>query len=126
VADNVTVDNGSLGDYIVSADEAHVTADASGLLVNTGRPATSAHSTASVTSSNTSVLASNANRMGAVIYNDSSTIALVKLGASASLTSFSVKLIQDDYYEVPFSYTGAITGITASGTATLRVTEFTA
>jgi hypothetical protein len=49
--------------------------------------------------------------------------ALVKLGSTASATSYTVKIITDAYYEVPFGFTGIITGITASGTATLRVTE---
>lgn len=88
-------------------------------------PDTGTVTTASVTNSNTTVLASNNNRMGATIYNEGSVTALVKLGSTASATSYTVKIITDAYYEVPFGYTGIITGITASGTATLRVTELT-
>lgn len=90
------------------------------------RSATPAQSSPSVTNSNTVILASNANRLGATIYNESGAIALVKLGATASITSYSVSVAIGGYYEVPFGYTGAIDGITASGTAVLRVTELAA
>lgn len=89
------------------------------------KPDTGTTTTASVTNSNTTVLASNNNRQGATIYNEGSVTALVKLGSTASSTSYTVKIITDAYYEVPFGYTGIVTGITASGTATLRVTELT-
>ena len=88
-------------------------------------PDTGTVTTASVTNSNTTVLASNNNRMGATIYNEGTVDCLVKLGSTASASSYTVKMIVDSYYEVPFGYTGIITGITASGTATLRVTEMT-
>ena len=82
-------------------------------------------STASVTNSNTTVLASNGSRLGATIYNEGTVPCFVKLGSTASATTYTVKMVVDGYYEVPAGYTGIITGITASGTATLRVTELT-
>jgi hypothetical protein len=88
-------------------------------------PDTGTVSTASVTNSNTTVLAANNQRLGATIYNEGTVNALIKLGSTASATSYTVRLIPDAYYEVPFGYTGIITGITASGTATCRVTELT-
>jgi len=100
----------------------------SGALTVENTPATSGIgtvTTASVTTSNTTVLASNNSRMGATIYNEGTVTALVKLGSTASATSYTVKILQDGYYEVPFSYTGIVTGITASGTATCRVSELT-
>lgn len=81
--------------------------------------------TASVTNSNTTVLASNNNRLGATIYNEGTVPCFVKLGSTASATSYTVRMVVDSYYEVPYNYTGIITGITASGTATLRVDELT-
>ena len=53
---------------------------------------------------------------GRTIYNDSSSLLRVKLGATASSTSFTVVLSGNasgigGYYEVPFNYTGRIDGI---------------
>lgn len=80
-----------------------------------------------VSGSATSVtlLASNTSRKGVTIYNDSSAILYVKFGASASTTSFTIKMAADTYYEVPFGYTGIIAGIWASATGSARVTEMT-
>jgi len=89
------------------------------------KPATGTTTTASVTNSNTTVLASNNARLGATIYNEGSVDCYIKLGSTASATSYTLKMVTDGYYEVPFGYTGIITGITASGTATLRVNELT-
>lgn len=89
------------------------------------RSATPTQSTASVGVASTSILASNANRLGATIWNEAGVACLTKLGATASATSYSVSIAVGGYYEIPFGYTGAVDGITASSTATLRVTELT-
>jgi hypothetical protein len=50
----------------------------------------------------------------------------VKLGTTASATSFTKKMAVGEYWEVPFGYTGRIDGIwanDASGAA--RITEIT-
>jgi hypothetical protein len=74
----------------------------------------------------TLILASNANRLGATVYNDSAAILYLSLGtAAASTTDFTVKMVADAYYEVPFGYTGAIRGIWASATGSARVGEIT-
>jgi hypothetical protein len=88
-------------------------------------------STGTVTSvagsaSNVTLLAANANRLGASIYNDSTADLYVKCGATASTTSFTIKLSQDDYWEVPNNYTGIIDGIWSSATGSARITEYTA
>ena len=89
------------------------------------RSATPSQSSPSVTNASTSILASNANRLGATIWNEGAAICYTKMGATASITSYSVQIASGGYYEVPFGYTGAIDGITSSGTAQLRVTELT-
>ncbi len=87
--------------------------------------------TATVTSvgdsaTSVSLLASNANRLGATIFNDSSATLYIKLGSTASTTSFTFKALQDDYYEVPYGYTGAIDGIWSSDAGgNARITELT-
>lgn len=76
----------------------------------------------------TTILAANVSRIGATIWNDSTAILYLDLtGGTATATSCSVKLIADAFYEVPFGYTGLITGIWASdASGAARVTEFVA
>ena len=87
--------------------------------------ATPAQSSVSVLITNTVILAANANRLGATLYNESGAICFVKLGTTATLTSYSVQMAIGGYYEVPFGYTGGIDGITTAITAILRITELT-
>lgn len=79
-------------------------------------------STAGSTSSVT-LLPVNAFRKYAAVYNDSSAALYLKLGTAASATSFTVKLLQDDFYELPASYAGTVEGLWASATGNARVTE---
>lgn len=79
----------------------------------------------SVTNVNTSILVSNANRLGATIYNEGTAICYLKLGTTATISSYSCQIASGGYYEVPFAYTGAIDGITSASTAQLRVAELT-
>lgn len=75
--------------------------------------------------SSVTLLASNANRIGATIYNDSNQFLYVQLGGTASTTSFIVKMNKDDYYEIPFNYTGVINGIWSSASGSARIVELT-
>jgi hypothetical protein len=86
---------------------------------------TSAVTSVSGSASSVSLLASNNARVGATVYNDSAAILYIKLGATASATSFTVKVQPEEYFEVPFGYTGAIDGIWASATGSARITELT-
>lgn len=78
------------------------------------------------------ILASNANRLGGSIYNDSAAILYLRMGSSAaSATDFTVPLAPTTggiggYFEIPAGYTGQITGIWSSATGNARVTEYTA
>lgn len=123
-----TTDTGSDGAVVAALGVAVV--DANGdQITSFGSPSKSGTATLSNvagSASSVTLLASNTSRLGATIYNDSSAALYVKFGSSASTTSFVVKLVQDAYYEVPFSYTGIITGIWGSATGSARVTEMTA
>jgi len=79
---------------------------------------------ASITS--VTLLASNTGRKGGTIWNDSTALLYVKLGSTAAATSCTIKMAADSYYEIPFNYSGIITGIWASATGSARVTEVTA
>lgn len=105
-----------------------------GLLVNLGvnndiRPmgVSAALTNVASSASNVTLLAANANRKGAVFFNDSTQILYLKFGATASATSFTVKLAAGAYYELPPAviYTGIIDGIWASADGACRVTELT-
>lgn len=87
-------------------------------------------STSTVTSvagnaSSVSLLASNASRLGATFYNDSTAILYLKLGSTASTSSYTLQMAAGSYYELPTPhlYTGAIDGIWASANGNVRITE---
>jgi hypothetical protein len=89
-------------------------------------PASSA-STSLVTllTTNTSLLASNSARKGATIQNTSAlAIAHLTLGATSTLTTFTVHLIPNAYYELPYGYTGPVSAI-GDVAGAVTVTELT-
>jgi hypothetical protein len=90
------------------------------VVAQTGAQSSVAGSAASVT-----LLAANVNRLGATLYNDSNQNFFVKLGATASNTSFTVRMSSQTYYEVPFGFTGQIDGIQNVANGNMRVTELT-
>ena len=79
----------------------------------------------SVAASTSSVvlLAANAARFGSTIANDTDGILYIKLGIGASISSYTVKLAVDSYYESPFGYVGIITGVWDTMSGSARVTE---
>ena len=80
------------------------------------------------TTSNTTILAANAQRAGASIINTSTAILYLRFdgGTATATTGHNVQLAQNDYFEVPFGYTGTITGIWASDAGgAANVAEFT-
>lgn len=88
-------------------------------------PSTSGTATpTSVVASAASVplLAANSARKGTTIWNNSTANLYIELGATASTSAFTARLGAGGYYEVPFTYTGAISGIwdVANGSALVR------
>lgn len=91
-----------------------------------GGPTTGTQSTVASSASSVTVLASNANRKGATVYNDSTQILYLSLSATtASTSSYSVQMGAGAFFEVPFFYTGQLTGIWASANGNVRITELT-
>jgi hypothetical protein len=80
----------------------------------------------SASASSVTLLSSNASRLGAMIYNDSVAVLYVKLGTTASSTSFSIRLDRYEYADIEDGYTGRIDGIWVTAVGTARVTELTA
>lgn len=75
------------------------------------------------------LLASNTNRKGVIIFNDSSGILLLKFGTTASSTSFTYRVNPFQTFEMLSGviYTGVIDGIwLTDGGGSARVTELTA
>jgi len=87
--------------------------------------ATATRSDVASSATSVTVLASNASRKGATVYNDSTKILYLKFGTTAATTDCTVRMMPGDYYEVPFGYTGRIDGIWASANGNARVTELT-
>lgn len=146
MADNVTLNPGTGGDVIATDDIAGVkyqrvkvvtgadgandgdVSSANPLPVNQKKSATATTSQVADTNSSTTLLASNANRLGATIFNDSSALLYVLLGSgTASATNYTAKLYSNGYYECPALYTGQINGIWATdpGDGGAKVTELT-
>lgn len=97
----------------------------------TGVPTIPAAVVASVAdqATSTTLLAANADRRGASVFNTSVEDLYIKLGTTASLTDFTVKLVENAYYELPVGplgcYTGRIDGIwAANGSGAALVTEY--
>jgi hypothetical protein len=88
-------------------------------------------SVTSVASSATNVtlLAANPNRKSASIFNDSTQVLFVKLGVTASATSFTYRLTANSTLELPSvtpsgqPWVGQIDGIWASANGNARITE---
>lgn len=84
---------------------------------------TGTQTSVSGSATNVTLLASNSSRLGGTISNDSTAVLYLKMGTTASTTSYSVKLFQDDYFEIPYNYVGELDGIWASATGAARITE---
>lgn len=98
------------------------------LAVRPVRSATATLSNVNDAAADTTLLASNANRIKATFYNDSTSTLYLKFGTGATTTSFTVKLGPEGYFELPTDvvYTGQINGIWSSdSTGAVRITELT-
>jgi hypothetical protein len=85
----------------------HVTGSVSIVNTHTG-------SVVTLVSASTSVVtlsALNRSKKGVTLYYNGTKNLFMKLGAAATSTNFTAKLGSKSYYEVPFDYTGQITGI---------------
>lgn len=91
------------------------------------RAGTGTNTSVAASATSVTVLASNTNRLGATVQNDSAAAILYLLlgSTAASTTNHTVVLVAGAYYEVPFNYTGQLTGIWSAATGSCRVTELT-
>ena len=97
-----------------------------GIPVTTDSATTATLANVSSSATNVTLLAANTARKGAYFYNDSTQILYLKLGATATTSSYTVEMGPEDFYELPNPiYVGIIDGIWASANGALRVTEIT-
>ncbi|KKN30161.1 hypothetical protein LCGC14_0836750 [marine sediment metagenome] len=75
--------------------------------------------------SNQTLIASNGDRRGLLIYNDSIADQYIKLGTVATTIDFTVKLTRRMFYEVTPAYVGQIDVISSSTNGAIQVTELT-
>lgn len=90
--------------------------------VNTGTTTSVASQTGAIT-----ILAANAARYGATVTNDDANVLYLLLGSgTVSATVYTVQVPPGGgYYEVPYGFTGILTGLwAADGAGSARVTEF--
>ncbi|MEH2367278.1 hypothetical protein [Nostoc sp.] len=76
-------------------------------------PTSSAATPTSVAATTTmqTLIADNSNRKGASIWNTSNAPLCIDFGSSASKTSFAYRVSPGGYYEIPFGYTGIVSGV---------------
>lgn len=97
--------------------------DRTGRLTMKQSAGTATLSNVASSATNVTVLAANTGRLGATVFNDSTQVLFLKFGATASSTSYTVRMVSLSYYEVPVGYTGILDGIWASANGSARVTE---
>ena len=104
------------------------TANTSLSSINTklGAATTGAASLVALTATSATLLASNSNRIWALIHNPLSVAIYVRFENADAVAVPSIVIQPGDAYELPkYSYTGAIRAATASGSGNVYVTEFT-
>ncbi len=90
------------------------------------RPSGGAVTSVAAAAVSTVLLAANAARLGATIFNESAATLYLLLGAgTASTTVYTVQVPAQGYYEIPYQFAGQLTGIWTSATGNARVTELT-
>jgi hypothetical protein len=118
------------GSFAADGDYVPFSTDAVGNLRTVAGGAASAATVTQVACSTSSatLLASSASRKGVIIFNDAAVALYVKFGATASSTSFTVKIAAGGYWEMAFTphgiYYGIIDGILASSTGNAYVTSW--
>lgn len=76
--------------------------------------------------SSVSLIAANTRRAGVSVQNTSTAILylLVGGGTATATTSHSVQIPSNGYWEAPYGFTGALSGIWASANGSANITEY--
>ena len=103
------------------------------ILTQSARASAGTRTSVAGADADTLLIAANPLRKGATIYNDSSAVLYLGLGATAvSTTDYTIQLVAGAsgfvlgaYYEVPENFAGQVRGYWASAAGDARVTELT-
>lgn len=125
VSGTVTANAGT-GPFPVSDNGGSLTVDGSVSITGTVSTTTGGTSLATVTQvqvgvTSVTLSASNASKTKVIIFNESGTL-FVKLGTTASSTSYTTRMTANTVYEIT-GYNGIIDAVKASGTTFVLVTE---
>jgi len=119
--DYTNIESTAAGNLKVSIEETNGTSN-----IALATTSTSAITSVASSASNVTLLVSNTSRRMATFYNDSTAIAYLKLGATATTSSYTVQIPPQTYYELPMPcYTAIIDCIWASANGSMRITELT-
>lgn len=88
---------------------------------------TSVVTSVNASASNVSLLVSNTLRKAAYFFNDSTSVAFLKLGTTASATSYTVRMVPNAFVTIDLdpAYTGEVDAIWTTANGAMRVTELT-
>jgi hypothetical protein len=127
---NVVVTNSNPNGSTTSSNSTPVVIanDQAAVATQGSRAATGTQTNVVSTTGSVTLLASNTSRLGAMVFNNSTSplYVLLKTGGTVSTTAFTNQIASSGYYEVPFGFTGALIGIWSSANGTACVTELTA
>lgn len=115
----------NLGPQTTSLSFSVVPATGAVFATTTASSTTGTISSVAASASTGVLLASNASRKGATIYNDGLSQLFVACAATASTTAFTYKLQAGASLTIDFNYSGVISGIWAAALGSARITEFT-
>lgn len=112
---------------MVSSIPVVIASNQSAISVTSGTSSTATSSSVASSATSVQLLASNTSRKNATFFNDSTSILYLKLGTTASTSSYAVQIPSNGYYELPNGsvYTGEIDGIWSSANGNVRITELT-
>jgi hypothetical protein len=112
-------------DTVTHAVKTSLVASSVVITVKTNTSSTGMQTNVTSSASDGQILAANANRLGATIYNDSTQVLyLLFANAVSSITNYSVQVLPQGFYEFYPGYTGIVKGLWASANGAARVTEF--
>lgn len=95
------------------------------VIVSPSIATTSTPSAVNASTTSVTILALNSNRKGATIWNNSTADLYIDFDSAASTSDFAVKLSAGGYFELPFDYTGVISGIWSAANGAALVRELT-
>lgn len=86
---------------------------------------TSTPSTVAASTSSQTIAAANANRKGLTIWNNSTANLYIDFDSAATASDAAVSIAAGGYFEMPFNYTGIISGIWSAANGNALVRELT-